>query len=112
MKQNNKILVDLNKVSYAQLLYVADSFGVRHTRHKEPHEYTVNGMEFDTLAIRSPLVSNETMIQYARRRNFLDYWYPELTLQLSNNHSLVYTGDKALDLWKVWQSKIFGKKKK
>jgi hypothetical protein len=81
-------------------------------RANRPHSLTVNGHEFDYLEIRNPTVCNETMLQYAERRGLIYYWYPRLTLQLSNNHSLVYTGDKALELWKAWNAKVFGKKGK
>ena len=108
-KDNNKV-VDLNKVQYAELLWVCHSFGRTYIRHDRPKEHTVNGHEFDCDVQRLEH-STITMLQYAIMHNLTDIWHPELTLQLSSNHSLVFTGQKALDLKKAWDSKIFGKKK-
>lgn len=123
---NNNIIVDLNKVSYGELLYVTHALGRTYKRHKKPESPTVNGSEFDCEAnriqafvfVNKAILEDsikgeyeETMLQYAKRKNLLDSWHPELTLQLSNNHSLVYTGSKALELWGAWKGKIFNKKK-
>lgn len=120
MKSNNHIIVDLNKVSYAELLYVTHSLGRTYKRHKKPAQPTVNGNEFDCSAKRPLRIAlfqediycgstntEETMLEYAKCRNLIDRWHPELTLQLSNNHSLVYIGSKALVLWEAWRKKIF-----
>lgn len=52
---------------------------------------------------------HETCLERAKRLSLLDTWYPELTMQLSANHQLKFTGDKALKLWDLWQTKIYGK---
>lgn len=111
MRKNNRIVVDLSKVAYAELHWVTHCLGTTYRRHSEPVYDTVNGHEFDYNETRI-LGNAETMYQYAVRRNLIDEWHPELILQLSNSHSLVYTKDKALSLWKAWRAKQFGKKGK
>lgn len=103
MKNSNKIVVDLKKVTHAQMKWCCHSLGRTYKRDNNPIKPTVNGHEFDCDSIRNSLgfcndshvrSGDETMLEYATRRNLLDTWYPELELQLSNNHSLIYTGDK------------------
>lgn len=108
-RHNNKIVVDLNKCSYAELMWVCHSFGQTYKRHECPSQPTVHGHEFETSAVRD--ISGETLLTYAKRRKLLDTWTPELTLQLSNSHSLVFTGVKAQSLWAMWRAKQFGKQK-
>lgn len=115
MRNNNNIIVDLSKVSFAELNYVCHSLGRTYKRNKEPTEPTVNGHEFDCEEKRyhnnsiEPI--GETMLDYATRRGILDHWYLELSLQLTANQKLIYTGQKALDIWAAWKNKVFNKKK-
>lgn len=109
MKSSNKIIVDLNKVTHARLQYVCHGFGITHRRDRMPTNKTVNNIEVDFFQLRYK--STETLWNYAERKELFDEWFPELELQLSNNHSLIYTGQKALDLWTAWRAKIFGGKK-
>lgn len=109
-RKNNNIIVNLNKVSYASFGYKCLSLGRTYFRTTKPTQPTVNGHEFDCEVLR--FGSEETMLQYAKRRDLLDCWYPELTLQLSNNHSLIYTGNKAISLWEAWKALIFSKQNK
>jgi hypothetical protein len=52
------------------------------------------------------------MLARAVRYRILDVWIPYTTFQVSANHRLTYTGDKAISLWKAWCEKQFNKKKK
>lgn len=49
-------------------------------------------------------------LQLAKELKLIDVWIPHCKFQLTANHSITYTGDKALSLWKAWQAKIFKKK--
>lgn len=109
MKHSNKIVVNLNKVSHARLQWVANNYGMRLTREIKPENETINGRQI--FPWEKIWKTKESALHYAKRRGLLDVWYPELELQLSNNHSLIYTGDKALSLWEAWCAKIFGKGK-
>lgn len=108
MIKNNNIIVDLSKVSYAKLQYITLAIGITYRRISPPLIPTVNGRE---IANDYRAGTNETLLSFAKRKQLIDTWHPELTLQLSNNHSLIYTGRKALSIWEAWKAKCFGKKK-
>jgi hypothetical protein len=124
--KNNKIVVDLNKCQYAWRSWV--TLCGNYKRSSKPTEPTVHGQEFDcdapafgsiefTMAdfivpktITMP--TTETLYQRAKRRKLLDTWIPCVTLQVTANHRLTYTGDKAESIWKAWCEKQFNKKGK
>ena len=112
MKADNKIVVDLNKVCYAKLHYETFT-GEKFVRETKPKGPTMYGVELNELpAVTLPTGIKQSAFLWAKERNRIDgEWIPVLTLQLCNSHSLVYTGNKALILWKEWCAKIFGKKK-
>lgn len=101
--KNNRIVVDLNKVVWANLIW---SNGKGNTREQIPsHPYfSVNGMVYSIHDIFKGTNAGE----YCKKHNLIDVWTPELTLQLGANHRLVYTGTKALSIWEAWKAKIFG----
>lgn len=107
MKINNRIVIDLSKVTHAWKGWVTQDGN--HRRVFRPN-YTVNGVDFDSAA--KVFGSNETMLDRAVKLMIIDVWIPYTTFQLSNNHSLTYTGDKAQSLWKAWNERIFNKKGK
>lgn len=109
MINSNKIVVNLDKVTYARLRYRTHNYGVTLYRNYLPNIPSVMGYTIYPNDIR--FGTNELMIIYTKRRNLLDAWISERELQLSNNHSLIYTGQKALDLWDSWKAKIFSKQK-
>jgi hypothetical protein len=51
-------------------------------------------------------------ILMAKNLGIYDIWTPVLYLQLTANHSLSYTGEKAQSVWKAWQAYVFGGKGK
>jgi hypothetical protein len=109
-KKDNRIVVDISKCQYARFFY-RNQYG--DTVNILPNKPTVNAMLFDPDGIRFSSSLNEpkeSMMSYAYRRNLLDIWIPELRLQVQANHSLIYTGDKAVSLWKEWNKRIFKKK--
>lgn len=111
--KNNRIVVDLNKCQYAWNGWCTAD-GV-HKRTHMPLCHTVHGHEFEQEAIAfpsDPLYPNEDMLARAVRYRILDVWIPYTTFQVSANHRLTYTGDKAISLWKAWCEKQFNKKKK
>lgn len=106
---NNKV-VDLKKVQWASLTYWNQHGNVKAYK---PITSTVFGETVrDEYAAYHPSYPQERMLERATRLGILDVWIPHLTLQLTANHQLVYTGEKALSIWKAWQSKIYGAKKK
>lgn len=105
----NHTVVDLNKVSYANFYYKCATLYGDITRRTLPKIPTINGDSFNQNEQRIQ-TSNETMLEYAKRKNLLDTWVPACYLQLSNSHSLTYTGKKAISIWEAWRSKQFKKK--
>lgn len=105
---NNRIVVDLRKVQWAQLKW-KNQLGL--CVRCKPSYPTVNG----DIAWLKPAFPphkdhpNETLLQRAERLKLLDMWTPVLVLELSANHRLTYSGKKALALWKAWNARIFGK---
>jgi hypothetical protein len=112
MKKHNKVVVNLNKVAHAELLWVTDNNGVRFERHAplRPYVFSING----TMYSEKEFVFGTTtlLFDFAKTKGSIDIWYPELTLTFTKYHKLVYTGDKALSIWKEWCAKIFGGKGK
>ena len=114
----NRAIVDLNKVAYAEYYWTVQS-NKSISRAKKPARPTVHGVDFDRDAIAPEVVKpdgevwpRETMLERAKRRGLLDEWVPQCRLQLSNSHSLTYTGAKATSIWKEWCAKQFNKTKK
>lgn len=106
---NNRVVVDLRKVQYAWLYWENQWRNVCAIKPKTPSVYGVKipPNEYAHFHTDYP---NETCIERARRLDILDKWHPVLKLQLTANHRLTYTGNKALSIWKEWNSRIFGKK--
>jgi hypothetical protein len=106
-RTNNSIVVDLNKVQFASFYY-RNQYG--NVRKLKPRKMTVHG------ALVSPFDTHVTekipMTKYAEKYQLVDVWMPVLRLQLTANHSLKYTGKKAISIWKEWQRRIFKRKDK
>ena len=102
---NNSIVVDLNKVQFASFYYKNQYNNVSRLK---PKRLTVHGVTIDKEAIH--ITEKISMVEYAMKYRLLDVWTPTLRLQLSANHSLKYTGDKAISLNKEWNRRIFKKK--
>ncbi len=108
--KNNRIVVDLNKCQYAWFSWTTANGTYK--RWLKPNGPTVHGQEFDCNAPIFGSTDFKTMLQAAIELKILDTWIPCITLQVSANHRLTYTGDKAISLWKAWCEKQFNKKKK
>lgn len=91
----NHTILDLNKVQHASFGYV-NQYG--HKRRLRPRATFLN----QTVPVPKdkPYLSAK-----------LDKWFPVVSFQLTANHCLTYTGDKAVAMWKAWQEKIFNKHK-
>jgi len=106
MKNDNKVVCDINKVQYAELFFV-NQYGNK--RLKMPEHPSVRGDEFnpDAICLGSGSMS---MMEYATKNKMLDIWTPVAEFQYASNHFLSFTDDKALSMWQAWKAKIFGKK--
>lgn len=104
----NKTVLDLAKVQHATLWWGNG----QEKRHHKPDCPTYHGMPVpDGLAAPIKDYPGETMLERAIRRNLLDVWTPIVCFQLTANHKIVYTGEKALSMWKAWNARIYGEKK-
>lgn len=110
MKQNNKIVIDLSKVQWAYTGY-QNQYGDRRDSLIYPSSHGV-GFFGNELAPRLANYPNETLLQRAARLGVLDLWIPFTKFQLSANHCLIYTGTKAQQMWKAWNTRIFSKQSK
>lgn len=109
-RRNNRIVCDLNKVQWALFKY-QNQYG--NETDKFPTEITVFGRVVSPIEKALPHhdYPHELMIERALRLEINDIWTPKLTLKFSANETLIYTGDKAKDIYKVWCAKIYGKNK-
>lgn len=104
-----KIVVDIKKVQYASFYYKNQAGQKRTILSRYPTVYSVPIQEGE-LAAYHTLYPGETLLERAKRLDIIDVWIPVVVLQFAANHSVTYTGKKAKDIWKAWQSYIFGKK--
>jgi len=112
LRRDNRIVVDLNKCQFARFYYRNQSSQVLDTLLSS---VTWMGQVIDEreLALFHPSYPNETVVERMKRRGIQpDIWVPEVLFKLSANHCLIYTGEKAVSLWKAWGERIFKKTKK
>lgn len=102
--RNNRIVIDLNKVQWALFGYRNQYGDYRQLKPK----FSVHGKVYDKK--EKMFGTTETAFEVATRRAIIDKWTPELKLQLTANHTLTYTGDKAKSLWAEWNRRVFKKK--
>lgn len=103
---NTQLTIDFRAVSHARFFY-KNQFGesVR-TKPKVP---TIHGGQRFELSAMSPYPGQpETMHMLAKRRGLLDRWTPVCILQLRNNHSLSFVGNKAKQMFKQYNQHIYG----
>ena len=112
MKQDNKIIVDINKVQWARLYYRNQHGDYRNCR---PDYATVFNQAFlpEAYIHHVGVKPNDikTMIEHAQEHKLLDVWTLVLRLKLTANEYLEYTGNKAESIYKAWCEKIFKKGK-
>jgi hypothetical protein len=110
MKTTNRTVLDLSKVQHGSFWYV-NQYG--DTRFCEPKAWTVRGyiVSADEIALYHPDYPGESMLKRAHRLNIIDVWTPVCCFQLTANHSIVYTGKKAVNMWAAWRERIFNKTK-
>ena len=111
MKSHNRIVVDLNKVQYCEYYYENQHGQRRFTKPK----FSVHGQIRDPNEMafgNTSTTKRRTLRELAKELGIVDVWTPRVRLQLTANHSLVYTGDKAVSMWNEWSKRIFNKKGK
>lgn len=108
---NNRIVLDLNKVQWAKYYWINQYGDMRHTDVTVPtvHSEPVFNSEY---AAYHPDYPFESMYERALRLLLLDIWTPVCYMQLTANHSVTFTGKKATTMWKMWCNKILNRKNK
>jgi hypothetical protein len=111
MRKDNKIVVDLNKVQWARFYY-RNQYG--QTKDRLPTYYSVRLaiVNDHERVLWHPDRPIESTFDAAKRLDILDIWQPEITLKLTANEYLIYTGAKAISINECWNAKVFGKGKK
>lgn len=113
----NHTVLDLNKVAYANLSWF--THGQASVQRLKPRTPTVNGTRVDPQDFCPAVVGKdgkeiyprELAIERAKRRGLVDVWRPQVTLQLCNSHSVVYTGKKAQRIYREFSRRQFSKPK-
>jgi len=95
------LVLDLTKCQWATLYWKSKS---GYTCPVKPLEPTVHGMMFNPY---DKHISGVYLLDYAIANKLIDIWYPVCTFQLSANHTVTYTGDKAISMYDTWKAKIF-----
>jgi hypothetical protein len=110
MRNDNRKEVSIDKVQWCRLVY--STTDEQHKRDRKPTGFTAHGLDIDPkeLAAPHPSYPHETMLERATRLDILDTWVPVCIAQLTANHSLQFTGDKALSFFKAWKAHIYGRK--
>jgi hypothetical protein len=108
MSENNKI-VDLKKVQWVELRF-RNQLGQLVKQLPPTPTASCFALTDDLFCPAIPKLNwpRESLLARAMRKKIVDKWTPVLTLQLTANHSLTYTGEKALTLYKAWCAKIYG----
>jgi len=64
------------------------------------------------LAYPHPDYPGETELERGIRLRLVDVWKECVIFQLSANHSITYTGERAAVMWKAWSTFIYKKQQK
>lgn len=104
MNAPKSLVIDLTKCQWATLYYKSNT---GYTSPTKPVFPTVQGSTFIPSARH--LAGGCTLLEYAIQYRLLDVWHPMCTFQLSANHCVTYTGDKAISMYDAWRAKIFSK---
>lgn len=117
MISDNRIIVDINKVTHARFFY-RNQHGDERNKLFRASLISVRNCIYEKdepVKMYSDILGefvNTNVLSYSISRSILDIWQPVLHLQCSSTHKLEYTGDKATELWKAWCAKIFKKRGK
>jgi len=102
-----RITFSWRNVSYCKFYYENQYGNQRATEPDTPTLYGRSSGLLDNIA-----GTDETVLERAIKRGSIDIWKPKCRVQLSNNHSLLFVGERAINIWKEHNAREFGKKKK
>lgn len=102
---SNRVVCDLKKVQWAHFGYVNQ---YDQLSEKKP-KFSVHGFPRDPDERALTKVGEPTMTlkQMADVLKITDVWTPRIKLVFASNHTLVYTGQKAVNLNAAWNARVF-----
>ena len=101
---NNRIVVDLNKVQFATYFYRNQYEDYRSLR---PKQVTLHNTPIDPK--EKQWMTGENLLKLVLKRGAQDHWTECCRLHITANRTLLYTGKKASSIWKEWNRRIFKK---
>lgn len=101
---SNHTICDLSKVQYATFVYKNQYDQWSRLKPKFP--------TYRLMPVAGNLMNGKSMLDFVTEERLTDRWTPTLSLQFAANHSLTYTGERAVAMWAEWRARIFGKNKK
>lgn len=107
---NNHTVLDLSKCQHGTFYYV-NQYGQQSRKLPESSSVRLQHVNRMDYAFPHPDYPGETEWERAKRLELLDVWKPVVVFQLTANHSITYTGNKAIILWKAFNARIFSKRK-
>jgi len=107
-KRDNKIILNLNSCQWARFYYRNQHGDTRDTLPAPAYMSVRGSVIFKTAsAYPHPDYPAETMYERAKRLGLLEQWTPEVFFKVTANAGVIFTGDKAMSMWKAWNAKIF-----
>jgi len=110
-KRDNRIVLDLAKVQWARFYYRNQHGQTRDTKPNKDH-FTCNEVIYkkdaNVYAAFHPDYPCESMWERALRLDMVDKWTPEVFFKVTANAGIIFTGEKAISTYALWQSKIYG----
>lgn len=100
---NNRIVVDLKKVQFANFYWRNQYNQIAHgPKPTTPSIRCVPYKDDDKI-----FGTDKNLIDVAKERGYLDVWTAEVYLRLSTKSDLTFTGAKAFSIWKIWKARVF-----
>jgi hypothetical protein len=102
---SNRVVCDIKKVQWAHFGYINQHDQIR---GKKP-EFSVHGVsrDPDEWAMTKADEPAMTLKQMADAIKVTDIWTPRIKFVFASNHTLVYTGTKAVSLNAAWNKRVF-----
>ena len=104
------MLINFSSVQFVEQWY-ENQTGIR--RSSVPTEPSVHGTTIpaDEPALYHSLYVSESLLERAKRLNLLDVWSLIVTFNINSNRTIVFRNSEAKQMYRNYQSWLFGKQK-
>ncbi len=102
---NSQLTIDFSAISHS-LFHYRNQFG--EIVRIKPRQPTVHGGQ--KIPDGKCFGEDGLVSERVKRLGYVDEWTPVCILQFRNNHSLTFTGQKAVDMNKNYKAHIYGRK--